>query len=168
MSDSQLPSPKLSPKMPPKLSLAHKRGHFFLFQITPAVRVTARQLRDKNCLAAIFVSRHQGVSSGPLGKEITPQCGETCPISGQRNQKRRIQSRLPLSWILSRNKCSWHRAKPHLPFISIPPSPTVHLAYHLAIVCPSFLPFLGPKAPRVCKPWFPNRGSRLAAEQRLN
>ena len=33
--DSQLPSPKLSPKMPPKLSLARKRGHFFLFQNDP-------------------------------------------------------------------------------------------------------------------------------------
>ena len=33
--DAQLPSPKLSPKMPPKLSLAHKRGHFFLFQNCP-------------------------------------------------------------------------------------------------------------------------------------
>ena len=30
--DSQLPSPKLSPKMPPKLSLPHKRGLFNLFQ----------------------------------------------------------------------------------------------------------------------------------------
>ena len=27
--DSQLPSPKSSPKMPPKLSLPHRRGHFF-------------------------------------------------------------------------------------------------------------------------------------------
>ena len=30
--DSQLPSPELSPKMPPKLSLPHKRGLFVLFQ----------------------------------------------------------------------------------------------------------------------------------------
>ena len=30
--NSQLPSPKLSPKMPPKLSLPHKRGLFILFQ----------------------------------------------------------------------------------------------------------------------------------------
>ena len=59
--DSQLPSPKLSPKMPPKLSLAHKRGHFSSCKIIPAVRVTARQLRDKNFLAAIFAPRHQGV-----------------------------------------------------------------------------------------------------------
>ena len=33
--DSQLPSPKSSPKMPPKLFLPHRRGHFFLFQNYP-------------------------------------------------------------------------------------------------------------------------------------
>ena len=66
--DLQLPSPKLSPKMPPKLSLPHKKGLFILFQINPAVRVIARQVRDKNCLAAIFAPRHHSVSSGPLGR----------------------------------------------------------------------------------------------------
>ena len=44
-----------------------REGIFSSFKITPAVRVTARQLRDKNCLAAIFAPRHQGVSFGPLG-----------------------------------------------------------------------------------------------------
>ena len=49
--------------MPPKLSLAHKRGHLISsFKITLAVRVIARQLKEKNCLAAIFVPRHQDVS----------------------------------------------------------------------------------------------------------
>ena len=71
--ESQLPSPKLSPEMPPKLSLAHKRGNFFSFKINPAVRVTARQLKDKNCLAAISDQRHQDVSSGPLGDPFS-QC----------------------------------------------------------------------------------------------
>ena len=33
--DSQLPSPKLSLKMPPKLSLPHKRGLLILFQKLP-------------------------------------------------------------------------------------------------------------------------------------
>ena len=42
--------------MPPKLPLPHKR-----------VRVIARQLSGKNCLAAIFASRHQDASPGPLG-----------------------------------------------------------------------------------------------------
>ena len=66
--DSQLASPKLSPKMPPKLSLPHKRGlSILLLKINPAVRVIARQVRDKNCLAAIFAPRHQSVSSGPRG-----------------------------------------------------------------------------------------------------
>ena len=77
--DSQLPSPKLSPKMPPKLSLAHKRGPFSSFKITPAVRVTARQLRDKNCLAAIFAPRHQGVSFGPLQSPRLPFHGPEFP-----------------------------------------------------------------------------------------
>ena len=65
--DSQLPSPKLSPKMSPKISRAHKRGFFSLFQNCPAVRVIARHLRGKTCLAAIIVPRHQDVPSGPLG-----------------------------------------------------------------------------------------------------
>ena len=67
--DSQfnLPSPKLSLKMPPKLPLPHNTGHFFLFQIAPVVRVIARQLSGKNCLAAISASRHQDASPGPLG-----------------------------------------------------------------------------------------------------
>ena len=66
--DSQLPSPKLSPKMPPKLSLPTREGLLSSFKINPAVRVIARQVRDKNCLAAIFAPRHQSVSSGPLGR----------------------------------------------------------------------------------------------------
>ena len=66
--DSQLPSSKSSLKCPPKLPLPHKRGNFSSFKITPAVRVIARQLSVKNCLAAIFASRHQDASLGPLGK----------------------------------------------------------------------------------------------------
>ena len=64
--DSQLPSPKLSLKMPPKLPLPHNRGHFSSFKIAPVVRVIARQLSGKNCLAAIFASRHQDASPGAL------------------------------------------------------------------------------------------------------
>ena len=78
------PSPKLSPKMPPKLSLPHKRGFFFFFislKINPAVRIVARQVRGKNCLAAIFAPRHQSVSSGPLGSGrpdyLVAQCSAT-------------------------------------------------------------------------------------------
>ena len=66
----QLPSPKWSLKMPPKLPLPRKRVFFlfFFFQTPPPpVRVTARQLSSKNCLAAIFVSRHQDAPPGPHG-----------------------------------------------------------------------------------------------------
>ena len=43
-------------------------GIFSSFKITPAARVIARQLRDKNCLGAIFAPGHQDVSQGPLGR----------------------------------------------------------------------------------------------------
>ena len=68
MFDSQLPSPKLSLKLPPNLPLPHKRGFVSSFKITPAVRVIAQQLSGKKSLAAIFASRHQDASPGPLGK----------------------------------------------------------------------------------------------------
>ena len=78
--DSQLPSPKSSPKMPPKLSLPHRRGHFSSFKITPAVRAIARQLRDKNCPGPKIAPGHQDVSQGPLGmrfKRCHPQSAGT-------------------------------------------------------------------------------------------
>ena len=56
--DSQLPSLKLSLKMPPKLPLPHKRGHFLLFQNCPrgegSCAATERQKlsRGNFCLAA--------------------------------------------------------------------------------------------------------------------
>ena len=65
--DSQLPSPKSSPKCLPNCVSPTGEGIFSSFKITPAVRVTARQLRDKNCLGAIFAPGHQDVSQGPLG-----------------------------------------------------------------------------------------------------
>ena len=49
------------------------RGNFWLatasptFQNWPRGEGNARQVRDKNCLVAIFAPRHQSVSSGPLG-----------------------------------------------------------------------------------------------------
>ena len=42
-------------------------GFFSSFKIAPADRAIARQLSCKNCLAAIFASRHQDASPGPLG-----------------------------------------------------------------------------------------------------
>ena len=56
--------------MPPKLSLPTREGFFSSLKMNPAVRVIARQVRDKNCLAAIFAPRHQSVSSGPLGRDL--------------------------------------------------------------------------------------------------
>ena len=56
--DSQLTSPKLSFKMPPKLPLPHKRGHFFLCQNWPhgegnCAAIERQKLsRGKCCLAA--------------------------------------------------------------------------------------------------------------------
>ena len=44
---------------------------FSSFKITPAVRVIAGQLRDKNCPGAIFAPGHQDVSQGPLGRSRT-------------------------------------------------------------------------------------------------
>ena len=70
----QKPSPNLSLKMPPKLLLPHKRGHFLPFQNCPLVRVIARQLSGKNCLAAVLALRHLDASPGPLGSERERLC----------------------------------------------------------------------------------------------
>ena len=87
--DSQLPSPKLSPKMPPKRLSPTREGFLSSFKINPAVRVIARQVRDKNCFAAIFAPRHQSVSSGPLGKGVVAKGFEMLqgPVSRRRKQK---------------------------------------------------------------------------------
>ena len=66
--DSQLPSPKLSLKMPPKLPLPHKREHFLLFQNCPrgegnCAAIERQKLSRGNfCLAA---SRYLSGPSGP-------------------------------------------------------------------------------------------------------
>ena len=60
--DSQFPSPKLSHKMPPKCLSPTLEDIFPPFRIAPVVRVIVRQLSGKNCLAAIFASRHQDAS----------------------------------------------------------------------------------------------------------
>ena len=66
--DSQLPSqPNCLLKCLPNCLSPTREGFLSSFKINPAVRVIARQVRDKICLAAIFAPRHQSVSSGPLG-----------------------------------------------------------------------------------------------------
>ena len=67
--DSQLPSqPNCLLKCLPNCLSPTREGFLSSFKINPAVRVIARQVRDKKCLAAIFAPRHQSVSSGPLGR----------------------------------------------------------------------------------------------------
>ena len=69
--DSQLPSPKLSLKVPPKLPLPHNRGHFFLFRNCPrgegncAASERQKLSRGNFCLAA---SR---CLSGPSGGQCS-------------------------------------------------------------------------------------------------
>ena len=62
------PRPNCLLKCLPNCLSPTREGFLSSFKINPAVRVIARQVRDKNCLAAIFAPRHQSVSSGPLGK----------------------------------------------------------------------------------------------------
>ena len=50
--------------------VAHKRGHFSSFKITRAVRVIARQLRDKNCLEAIFARATSRCLFWPTGSTL--------------------------------------------------------------------------------------------------
>ena len=62
------PRPNCLLKCLPNCLSPTREGILSSFKINPAVRVIARQVRDKNCLAAIFAPRHQSVSSGPLGR----------------------------------------------------------------------------------------------------
>ena len=61
------PRPNCLLKCLPNCLSPTREGFLSSFKINPAVRVIARQVRGKNCLAAIFAPRHQSVSSGPLG-----------------------------------------------------------------------------------------------------
>ena len=61
------PRPNCLLKCLPNCLSPTREGFLSSIKSNPAVRVIARQMRDKTCLAAIFVPRHQSVSSGPLG-----------------------------------------------------------------------------------------------------
>ena len=67
------PRPNCLLKCLPNCLFPTREGFLSSFKINPAVRVIARQVRDKNCLAAIFAPRHQSVSSGPLGIHFVPE-----------------------------------------------------------------------------------------------
>ena len=62
------PHPNCLLKCLPNCLSPTRDGFFSSFKIAPAMRVIARQLSGKDCLAAIFVPRRQDVSSGPLGR----------------------------------------------------------------------------------------------------
>ena len=76
--------------LPDCLSLT-REGFLSSFKINPAVRVIARQVRDKNCLTSIFAPRHQSVSSGPLGRNSPPKIHiknspQNSPLSNEKTQ----------------------------------------------------------------------------------
>ena len=61
------PRPSCLLKCLPSCLSPSREDTFSYFKIDLVVRVIARQLSGKNCLAAIFASRHQDASLGPLG-----------------------------------------------------------------------------------------------------
>ena len=65
--DSQLPSPKLSPKMPPKLSLPHRRGHFFLFQNYPCGEGNCEAIERQKLSRGNFCPGTSRCLAGPTG-----------------------------------------------------------------------------------------------------
>ena len=67
--DSQLPSPKFPPKMPPKVSLAHKRGLLCLFQNYPRGEGTCEPLETK-IASRKFLSRDIKLSLLPTGSRV--------------------------------------------------------------------------------------------------
>ena len=80
------PRPNCLLKCLPNCLSPTREGFLSSFKINPAVRVIARQVRDINCLAAIFAPRHQSVSSGPLGT------GTKRDISGQMGKRPHLAS----------------------------------------------------------------------------
>ena len=68
--DSQLPSPKLSPKMPPKLSLPHRRGHFFLFQNYPCGEGNCEAIERQKLSRGNFCPGTSRCLAGPTGQNV--------------------------------------------------------------------------------------------------
>ena len=65
--DSQLPLPKLSLKMPPKLPLPHNRGHFFLFQNCPRGEGNCAAIERQKLSRGNFCLAASRCLSGPSG-----------------------------------------------------------------------------------------------------
>ena len=68
--DSQLPSPELSPKMPPKLSLPHRRGHFFLFQNYPCGEGNCEAIERQKLSRGNFCPGTSRCLAGPTGPPL--------------------------------------------------------------------------------------------------
>ena len=68
--DSQLPSPKSSPKMPPKLFLPHRRGHSFLFQNYPCGEGNCEAIERQKLSRGNFCPGTSRCLAGPTG-EVT-------------------------------------------------------------------------------------------------
>ena len=65
--DSQLPSPKLSLKIPPKLPLPLNRGHFFLFQNYPRGKGNCAAIERQKLSRGNFCLAASRCLSGPSG-----------------------------------------------------------------------------------------------------
>ena len=77
--DSQLPSPKSSPKMPPKLSLPHRRGHFFLFQNYPCGEGNCEAIERQKLSRGNFCPGTSRCLAGPTGFSIYPHLAPLKP-----------------------------------------------------------------------------------------
>ena len=94
------PRPNCLLKCLPNCLSPTREGFLSPFKINSAVRVIARQVRGKNCLAAIFAPRHQSVSSGPLGRG---SCNCTLVRRVLRRFSRRVLRRRPVR-VFSKDK----------------------------------------------------------------
>ena len=78
--DSQLPSPKSSPKMPPKLSLPHRRGHFFFFQNYPCGEGNCEAIERQKLSRGNFCPGTSRCLAGPTGHVFLDRVQQT--VSG--------------------------------------------------------------------------------------
>ena len=108
---------------------------FSSFKIAPVVRAIARQLSGKNCLAAIFASRHQYASPDPLGlqnPEVTSR--KACLRSAEKQQKK-----APCRKFLSGTSQGRGQWVPDIPGISCPKTLTLGCFFLTALTLQSLL-----------------------------
>ena len=100
--DSQLPSPKLSLKMPLKLPLPHNRGHFLLFQNCPCGEGNCAAIEQQKLSRGNFCLAASRCLPGPSGLRSE--------LPGPRTKNKR-------SWIWLQNgtfENTWPLAWPHI------------------------------------------------------